>query len=50
MLAMEYTDMLTTQKVERERIKVLESTLKIFKLINYGIETDKRLLLELVFL
>ena len=50
MLAMEHSDVLTTQGVERERIKILESTLNNLKLTNYGIATNERLLLELMLL
>ena len=50
MLAMEHADMLTTQGVERERIKLLEATLHNHELTNYGTATDERLLLELMLL
>ena len=50
MLAMEHSDVLTTQGDERERIKILESTLNSLKLTNYGVATNERLLLELMLL
>ena len=50
MLAMEHADMLTTQGLERDRIKLLEATLNNHELTNNGVETNERLLLELMLL
>ena len=50
MLAMEHADMLTTQGVERERIKILDAALHDNKHTNNGVTTDERLLLELMLL
>lgn len=50
MLAMQHADMLTTQGVERERIKILKATLHDHELTNYGHSTNERLLLELMLL
>ena len=50
LLAMEYADVLTTQGVERERIKLLEATLNNLELTNHGVTTNERLLLELMLL
>lgn len=48
MLAMEHADMLTTQGLERNRIKLLEVTLNNNELTNNGVATNERLLLELM--
>ena len=48
MLAMEHADMLTTQGLERDRIKLLETTLNSHELTNNGLATNERLLLELM--
>ena len=50
MLAMEHADMLTTQGLERDRIKLLAATLNNHELTNNGVETNERLLLELMLL
>ncbi|KAK0510770.1 hypothetical protein JMJ35_007202 [Cladonia borealis] len=50
MLAMEHADMLTTQGLERDRIKLLETTLNRHKLTNNGVATNDLLLLELMLL
>ena len=50
MLAMEHADMLTTQGLERDRIKLLEATLNNPELTNDGPASDERLLLELMLL
>jgi hypothetical protein len=50
MLAMQHADLLTTQGVERERIKLLEATLHNHELTNNGVATNERLLLELMLL
>ena len=50
MLAMERADMLTAQGVERERIALLETTLRNHELTNDGVDSDERLLLELMLL
>ena len=48
MLAMEHADMLTTQGLERDRIKLLERTLNSHEVTNNGLATTERLLLELM--
>ena len=48
MLAMEHADMLTTQGLERDRVKLLETTLNSHELTNNGVATNERLLLELM--
>ena len=48
MLAMEHADMLTTQGLERDRIKLLEATLNNPELMNNGVASNERLLLELM--
>ena len=50
LLAMEHADMLTTQGLERDRIKLLEATLNKHELTNNGVATNERLLLELMLL
>ena len=47
-LAMEHADMLTTQGVERDRIKILEATLHKHAMRKDGVATSERLLLELM--
>ena len=48
MLAMEHADMLTTQGLERDRIKLLEATLNNAELANNRVASNERLLLELM--
>lgn len=50
MLAMEHADLLTTQGVERERIKILEATLHNHEVTNDRVAIIERLLLELMLL
>ena len=50
MLAMEHADMLRTQGLERDRIKLLETTLNGHELTNNGVATNERHLLELMLL
>ena len=50
MLAMEHADMLTTQGLERDRVKLLEATLDSPELTNDGAVSNERLLLELMLL
>ena len=50
MLAMEHADMLTTQGLERDRIRLLEATLNNHEVTNDGVTSNERLLLELMLL
>lgn len=50
MLAMQHADMLTTQGVQRERVQLLEATLRSHKAVDDGVATMERLVLELMFL